>query len=240
MKRVVCLIAVMALCVALACPAFAAEDDFVPSIPYKGAPDIVPVVDPEGNSVIGIVTEKEEIIDYVEDHCLVVTPVAEAEKSELIPEDAKEQLLDLYDKLKDGTMEIPYEKHGKDLDKKDMVIRDLFDISWLCEDHPVIVAEDGVYLELIFDLGVDEDTDIYAMSYVDGEWIPVVELTNNGDGTVTVVFEDVGPVEFSVEQKSPPAATGDQMDITLWMILMVVSAAALVVLMLPKNRKYAR
>ena len=43
MKKVICLLIVLMLCLSMAAPAFAAEDDFVPSITYKPNPEIVPV-----------------------------------------------------------------------------------------------------------------------------------------------------------------------------------------------------
>ena len=64
-KWVLCVIA-MALCATLVCPAFAANDTFVPSISYKDGPDVDQAV-LEGKPV---------------DDCLVVTSVRQAvEKS---------------------------------------------------------------------------------------------------------------------------------------------------------------
>ena len=45
MKKVVCLITAMMLCISLASFAFAADVEFVPSISYKGAPSIVEITD---------------------------------------------------------------------------------------------------------------------------------------------------------------------------------------------------
>lgn len=236
MKRVISLIAAVAILAVMACPVFAAEDDFVPSISYKGAPDIVPVEDENGDEVVGVIIKDDVPIDYLHEECIVVTPVSEAEKSELIPEDAKELLLELYEKLKDGTEKIPYDKHDPNLNENDMVIRDMFDVSLLCEDHPAILGEPGVLLDLVLNLGIGENDKVYVTTYQDGKWEPVVKVTNNGDGTVTIRVEDVGPFAISVEQKSPPAQTGDNMNITLWLVLMVASAAALVVLLMPKSR----
>ena len=236
MKRVVCLIAFFAVVLGLACPVFAAEDGFVPSISYKGAPEIVGSYDPEGKPILGSVKDKEgKVIKYVYEPCLVITPVSEAKTSAQIPDAAEELLLSVYDRLANGTMTIPYEKHDEALKGKELVIRDLFDVSWLCSDHPVIVAEPGVTVELTFDLGVKQDAEVYCMTYKNNEWNPIVSLVNNGDGTVTCVFEDFCPVEFSVVQKTPPVQTGDRMDVTLWVAVLTVSAAALVVLLISKR-----
>ena len=56
MKKAITLALTLVRCMGLACPAFAADNGFVPSITYKGAPDIVA---PEGDGeIIGIVREE--------------------------------------------------------------------------------------------------------------------------------------------------------------------------------------
>ena len=72
MKKIICLLTVLLLTIALACPAFAAES-FVPSISEKEEPDIV--VDDEG--VAGVIRgEDGDILDKVEEGCLVITPIS--------------------------------------------------------------------------------------------------------------------------------------------------------------------
>lgn len=228
MKRVISMLAVLVLCISLACPVFA--DEFVPSITDKNAPDIITIKDEEGKPAIGIINENGKPIDYVYGGCLVVTPVSQAKTSTLIPDDAEKLLLEVYDKLNNGSMQLPYEKISDKLDPKKMVIRDLFDASWLCTDHPIEVAKPGVTVELTFNLGVGKDTDVYVMTYKNNEWNPIVSVENNGDGTVTCVFEDFCPIAFAVQQGSnvPPSQTGDNASLTLWIVLLAVSALALV------------
>jgi len=228
MRRIVTLLLVLVLCISLACPVFA--DEFVPSISDKNAPEIVPGKDPDGKPTIGRILKDDEVIDYIYEGCLVVTPVSEAKTSTLIPDDAEELLLDVYAKLNSGAMQLPYEKISSKLDPKKMVIRDLFDASWLCKEHPVMVAPLGVTVELTFDLGVGKNTDVYVMTYKNNAWNPIVSVENNGDGTVTCVFEDFCPIAFAVQQGSstPPSQTGDTADLTLWIALLAVSALGLV------------
>lgn len=243
MKRVICLITAIITCLALACPVFAAEGEFVPSISYKGAPEIVPVKDGQGADALGALLDEDgKIVDYIYEDCLVVTPVSEAKTSTLIPDAAEELLLKVYDELTAGTMQIPYEKHNADLKASEMVIRDLFDASWLCADHPEAVTPKGVTVQLTFDLGVGKNDAVYCMSYKNNAWDPIVSVTNNGDGTVTCVFEDFCPVEFSVRQNVPSVDTGDRVGKTLylWVGIMVVSAAAVVVLLVAGRRKNSR
>ena len=228
MRRIVTLLLVLVLCISLACPVFA--DEFVPSISDKNAPEIVPGKDPDGKPTIGRILKDGEVIDYIYEGCLVVTPVSQAKTSTLIPDAAEELLLDVYAKLNSGAMQLPYEKISSKLDPKKMVIRDLFDASWLCEEHPEMVAPAGVTVELTFDLGVGKNTDVYVMTYKNNAWKPIVSVENNGDGTVTCVFEDFCPIAFAVQQGSstPPSQTGDTADLTLWIALLAVSALGLV------------
>jgi hypothetical protein len=88
-------------------------------------------------------------------------------------------------------MKIPYDKHEANLDATNMVIRDLFDARWLCEEHRAMIEKEGFVFELTFDLGVVADTQIFVMTYDEDteQWDPIVKTVNNGDGTVTCTFE---------------------------------------------------
>ncbi len=222
MKKLICLLTVLALAVAFACPVFAA-DAFVPSISEKDEPDIVP--DDEG--VMGEIKGEDGVIDKVEEGCLVITPISEAETSTEIPEDAREELLYVYKELLSGDMTLPYEQDG--LDPETMVIRELIDASWLCEEHPAMLEPEGVTIDLTFDIGVDADTKVYVYVYIDGVWT-AVPVVNNGDGTVTCTFEELCPIAFCVAAGTgkPPVQTGDEFNPTIWIVLLAVSAAALV------------
>ena len=65
MKRIVCLIVAIVLCLAVASPAFAAKTEFVPSISYKDSPTIVPVPPkpgtetPDDKVVVGEIVNKD-------------------------------------------------------------------------------------------------------------------------------------------------------------------------------------
>jgi len=253
MKRVVSLVIAMVLCFSLSC--MVSADEFVQSITDKGAPEIVPVKDPEGNDAIGeILDENGNVIGYLYEDCLLITPVSQAKSSTLIPDDAEKMLLDVYDKLVAGTMNLPYEKFNANLDPAKMVIKDLFDVSWLCgdnaeenfdeehPDHEEIVAPKGITVRITFDLDVDEFANVYCMSFKNGAWNPVVSCVNNGNGTVTAVFEDFCPVAFSVGSGTvtPPSQTGDPSTPVLWIILMSVSVVALGAVLVLSRRKAVR
>lgn len=241
MKRMISVLAILVLCVNLFVPVLA--DEFVPSITEKDGPVIVPVKDKDGNDAIAEVLDVDgNVIDYLYENCLVITPLAKAKTSPLIPDEAEALLLEVYDKLSNDTMNIPYEKFNAGLDPEKMVIRDLYDVSWLCgedsgyvdhPDHPTEVSPKGITIRLTFDLGVGKNAKVYTSSFKNNEWNPIVSTVNNGDGTVTCVFEDFCPVAFSVESsyQQPPAQTGDNTKLGLWITVMTVSAVALAALL---------
>lgn len=247
MKRGISLLVVLVFCLSLACPVFA--DEFVPSITDKNAPEIVPVEDENGDPAIGFVSDENgQIIAYLYEDCLAITPVSQAKTSTQIPDDAEKLLLEVYDKLVDGSMSLPYEKFNANLDPAKMVIKDLFDVSWLCgedsgyedhPDHPELVEPKGVTVTITFDLEVGKNTDVYCMSYKRGAWNPIISCVNNGDGTVTCVFEDFCPVSFSVGSANvtPPSQTGDPSLPMLWIVLMAVSVVALGAVLVLSRRK---
>lgn len=236
MKKVVALLAVVVLCFAMTYPVVAEE--FVPSISEKGAPQLVALLDDEGKPAIGRVVDANGKVSYIYEDCLVITPVSQAKTSQLIPDSAEIMLLYVYEKLTDGTMSLPYEKFNANLDPDKMVIRDLFDASWLCSVHPGEVAPKGIMVEFTFDLNIAPGEDVYVMSYKNDAWNPIVKATNNGDGTVTCLFEDFCPIAFSVGQSTlvPPSQTGDTADITLWVILLAVSAAGLAAVLIFRKK----
>lgn len=237
MKKVLCIITAIVLCMSMTCTVFAANDSFVDSITYKDEPEVETT--PGGG--IGTITDGDgNKLDDVDEDCIVITPISEAEESDKIPQDAKDELLDLYDQLTNGEMHLPYDQvPGYNGD--DMVIRELFDMSWLCDDHEAMVEPTGVTVNLSFDLGVPAGVNVIAMLYVDGQWIPVA-VVNNGDGTVSCAFEKLGVVAFSVpyQDNSRPSQTGDNANLTMWITLLCVSAVALTVVVVCFTKKNKR
>lgn len=238
MKKIIACMAVLLLCASLFIPAAAAED-FTPSVTNKPAPEIVPIPTPDGGEAIGVICDAEgKVLDYVMDDCLVVTAVADAATSTLIPDYAEELLLDVYAKLTSGEMTLPYEKHDSELNTGNMVIRDLFDATFLCGEHPEMLLPEGVVLKITFDLNVDADVEVYTMTYKNDQWDPIVETVNNGDGTVTCTFEGLCPVEFSVRTEKTPSQTGDIIatQLPIWGMVAIFSLLAIAVLALIYRR----
>ena len=224
MKKVICLLVVLMLCLSMAVPAFAAEDDFVPSIGYKDGPEII-----KGEQ------DGKDVTD-----CLIVTTIKEAEeKSTDITQDDRDLLLDVYDKLMNDEMTLPIEC--------DYEIRDLVDVSYKYEDcrtaeghgnKPEELKEEGVTVTITFDMGLCPREVLEVYVYINGQWVAVENVVNNGDGTLTVEFEDICPVAF-VKTLCNAAPTGDaaRSQLGIFIGLMVVSAAAIVVLLCLKGKK---
>jgi hypothetical protein len=253
MRKVICMMIAIVLCLGLVAPTYASEAGFVPSITYKPIPTIVSVVDENGNEFAGVIrNEQGEIIDYVDHGCLLITPVAHIWDDEIVvSKDVEELLAFLYEALNSGEMKIPYEKHEADLDPANMVIRDLFDARWVCEEHRAMVEAEGVTLEITFDLGVVADAQIFVMTYDEAakEWSPIVKTVNNGDGTVTCTFEHLCGVEFSMltAPAAPAASTNapaedaqEPANLLPWIIALGLAVVAfVVVLVVSKNKKKA-
>ena len=230
MRRIVSVMAVLLLCFCMSVSVMAAEGSFVPSIDYKNGPEII---DAE--------LEEEDVVP-----CLVVTSIPEArEKSTDIYQEHRDELLDVYDQLVSGSMTLPLEG--------DYVIRELVDVSFMipCDErdtHKEQLAQEGVFVDITFDLGIAADENVVAMVYVnnskartaDYSW-QRVDLVNHGDGTVSGTFEDICPVVFCVGGELPPAQTGDiaGQNLILWVVLMAVSCVAVVVLLI-NRRKFMR
>lgn len=224
MRRIVCLLTVVLLCVTFVLPGVALADTFVPSVTYK-----------DGPTIESAEMESEDVTD-----CVVVTSILAAEnKTTDIHQEDRDLLLDVYAKLSDGSMKLPLDGN--------YVIRELVDLSHkqtACIDaghtHEEQLAAEGVTIAVKFDLGIGKDTNVEVLQYHEGEWKSVESVTNNGDGTVTCVFEHFCPVAFCVEETvtDTPAQTGDAAGqrLGLWLGAMVVSAAAVVALVVSRRK----
>ena len=253
MRKVICMMIAIVLCLGLVAPTYASEAGFVPSITYKPIPTIVSVADENGNEFAGVIrNEQGEIVDYIEHSCISIVPVAHIwEEGIEVPETIADLLLYVYNELKAGTKKIPYEKHEADLDPANMVIRDLFDVQWTCEEHPSMIEAEGVTLDITFDLGVVADAQIFVMTYDEAakEWNPIVKTVNNGDGTVTCTFEHLCVVELSMltAPVAPAASTAapaedaqEPANLLPWIIALGLAVVAfVVVLVVSKNKKKA-
>lgn len=205
MKKMLCLLTALVICLTMAVPALA--DEFVPSITYKDAPELVSAI-MGGKDVSG---------------ALIITSIIGAEnKTTGITQGERDHLLDVYDALESGEMDLPIEGN--------FVIRDLVDITFREHD-----GETSVFLT--FDLGVAATDEVICMQYKNNKWNDV-KLTNNGDGTVTCEFTHFCPVAFAVKQSDNPKG-GDSVgqEMILWIGVMVAAAAGVTVV-IANRRKF--
>lgn len=223
MKKGIVAIALLAICMSLICPAFAAEDTFVPSISYKDGPEII---------------DAEQKNEDVEE-CLVVTSLKGAvEKLTDISQDDRDLLLEVYEKLKSGEIKFPA--------GEGFVIRELVDLSWKqigCVEekhsHEEDLEKEGISVTIDLAMGLDANMEIQVYAYHDGQWEPIESAKNNGDGTVTCVFEHFCPVAFAVREQTGGSDTGDTArgSLILWGVLMAVSLTAIVVLVISRKKR---
>jgi len=224
MRRIMCMVVALMLCLTLALPAFAATDIFVPSISYKDGPELEAATQ-GGQDVSG---------------CVVVTSIKEAkEKTTDIYQEDRDLLLEIYEELESGAMVLP-------LESKNYVVRELVDISFMktgCVEadhgHKEWLAKEDTTIELILDLDLDGIANLEVLAYIDEEWAPIESVKINEDGTLTCVFEDFCPVAFCVEAEAEPGNTGSGDAKTdglgLWIILLIAAAGTVGALV--KNRR---
>lgn len=253
MRKMMCLLLSVILCLSLAVSGAAAA--FTPSVSYKDTPEIVAVRDEKEQEVVAVIRQDSgDFVSFVEVGDLVVTSVMDAKSEDGHTTEAEKVLVEVYEALSDGSMEIPYEKLD-DVNADEMVVRDLFEVSFTenasGENYTEVTKPDGVFLEITFQLGVPADVKVYAMTYNDGQWDPIRETRNNGDGTVTCLFEHLCPVAFCVEQsavEAPAAPAVDQSQnestsqegrsgVALWAGLAAVSAAVLAAVVAGRKKR---
>ncbi|MBQ4128542.1 MAG: hypothetical protein IJD68_02085 [Ruminococcus sp.] len=249
MKRLLTLALAIILMLTITVSASAAE--FVESITNKGAPELVVIDIVDGKEVVGFITgpNGEKLsTEYLE--CLIITSIAEAKDDKDIPDDAREELLKVYEELNKPGVDlsdvcpdlddIVKEKWDENKTANDLVVKDLFDITDYCDDIKEHL-KGGSILDLTFDLGIASGTFITAMVYVDGKWVPVVDCINNGDGTVTVKFDQICPVAFlvpgsGVNMSTVSPTTSDASGIIMYSTILVLALGAIVALVIYRRK----
>jgi len=227
MKRIGTWIILLAMLLSMVTPVLATE--FVPSIGYKDLPKLVAIgYDEEGKAIYGYVVDGEgNILHEVTIDCILLTPFSEIDISVEIPEEARQMMKKAYDFL----------MKNQDFFGEGSTVRDLFDISVICDPLKEALEPEGNVLTLTFDVGIGYGNEFQVYTYKNDKWnkIPVV---NNGDGTISCTFENFCPVAF-VTTTVPPAQTGDLLGQNLmpFVFLMVVSAAGMVALIIWNRRR---
>ena len=252
MKRVLCFVLSVMLSVSLVVSVSAAS--FTASVESKSAPAVVEIADEVGNTAIAVLTgDLPEGMELVTSDYLVVTAVADAESSDQIPDASQQALLEVYTGLQEGTIQVPFEQLDEEK-ASNLVVRDLFDVSFTDvegNDFSNLLDEEGVSLEITFAMEVAADETVYVMVYKNDAWHEIQQVTNNGDGTITCVFDHLCPVAVIVEanetmevvdltEKSAedlkPEVSSDR-NMVMWIGIMAASVVALAVVLVSKKRK---
>lgn len=276
MKKVVSIILAVILVFSIGTVAFASN--FTPSVTEKPAPEIVrPENSVEEDTVAHIITTDGEVVKEIPGQKLVVTGVAHVDISEEIPEESAADLKEAYAQLSAEDVklvevlpeleEIVKENLGEEKTVEDLVVRDLFDVSLVCEESNELLLDEEHRLSLTFNLGVKANEFVTAMKMnpLTKEWETIYSVKNNGDGTVTCEFDHLCPIAFLVEavKSSEPsgdievepedtdkpedtekpgdsAQTGDNsVSLYVWVAIAVAAAGLIVVLLVAKNKKAA-
>jgi len=254
MKKLISLVLALMICLSVTATAFATA--YTASVENKSAPAVVEIQNEEGESAIAtlIGDVPEEILSLVSEEFLTVTAVADAETSVHIPDAAEEALLEVYQGLQDGTLQVPFAELDQEKADK-LVVRDLFDVSWTDvegNDYSKHLENEDISLEMTFALDVKADATVYVMVYKNDTWNEIDQVTNNGDGTVTCVFNHLCPVAVIVEAEetmevvnlpaaqstasAQPAEASGQ-NVTLWIVILAAAVVALVAVFAGKKRK---
>ena len=227
MRKFSAILLALLLLVTLAVPAFAAENEFVPSISYKDGPEL----------------DKAEMNKEDVTACLVITSILQAKNKETdITQPERDLLLEIYEKLKSNEMTLP-------LEEDDFVVRELVDISWRYSEcvepnhrKDEWLSQPNNTVTVTLKTGIPKDMEVVVLVFVNEQWVKVSDVTRNPDKSITCVFEEIGPVAICVREKeAAPPQTGDAIGrlLWIWIVLLVVSLGALTALVL-NRRKFLR
>ena len=222
MKKLICLITALMMFMMVTVPAFAAEDDFVPSIEIKDGPEVEDAV--IGGENVG--------------SSMVITSVLQAQdQSTGITQEEREHLLNVYNGVLNNEIKAPNAGDN-------YVIQNMVDVSFIGGNYEEEIEQGNSTVTITFNLGVHPATNVAVYVYDNGEWIDAISVVNNGDGTVTVVLDRLGVVSFCVDAdaETAPPATGDLAmgDIALWGGMLMVSGVMLVCVVLMRRKASAK
>ena len=142
------------------------------------------------------------------------------EGNDKLNEEQRQEILDAYDELTNGG----YLPAGQDF-----VIRDLVYIE--NKDNT------SGSITITLDMGVSNKEEIVAYVFVDGKWVAVNSVINNGDGTVTLVLDAYGPVAFAVKGTAPQTGDAISQNAMMWGGIFGASLIALVAVIAVYSRK---
>lgn len=248
MKKIVAILAVIALIAALTVPAFAVE--FTPSAETKAAPEVVQQTDESGNAVEVIVyNEDGTVAEDTGEYSVVITSASNpsaAPSAEIAEQlaDAKEQVqaADTVAELTSGmSVALQMAKASstdaadKEVDMTDLVVRDLFDVTVMKGGE---VAEDVGATTFTVSTNLKQDEMYFVLhNYEEDEWEVVEDTSLAANGDLTITLNSRSPIAI-ITPGTVTAAAGDGAptspqtgeNASLLLILGLVFAAAAVVM----------
>lgn len=238
----------------LSCSVSAMAAGFTPSVINKGAPNIVFEFDADGKKVLGYIRDANgNVLAACYENCVVMTPISGVKDAAELTDEQKKALEDAYNELNKTDTKLSVicpelnalakELLGNDANADNFVIRDLFDITSRCDDLTELLPKDGTAIDMTFEYSIPEDTEVLAMVFVNGKWKPVKKAVNNGNGTITITFEEICPVAIMVPADAqndtyvPVTGADTQTSVVIWGSVMLVSLASIVALVYISRRK---
>lgn len=218
MKKLAALFTAVVLTVALAMPAFA--EAYHPSVQAESAPVLVPVEkEAETNrEIIGYVVEEDGTVCSTEyEDCIIVTALADVASAENLTQETKDTMAEFYQGLISGEISLAEcpeldalvkEKLGADVSADSLAVKDLFDITVVCDVLNEELPPEGTTITLTFDIDLPADADIFVVTYKNGKVVLAEDMVNNGDGTVSATFENFCPVAFLVSEETADVIGG--------------------------------
>ena len=257
MKKLLNLILIAVLIFSLAAPVFASEVGFVPSIADKGAPVIVTTVDEEANEeIIGhVVDANKEIVSTQYAGNWIFTPVSEAYDTKAIPTETANILIEAYNELSNENtsltalcpeLEEIVSISGTEVKADELVVRDMFDVSLVDGKIEELLNQDENHtITLTFELDVPKEDNLFVITKCNDEWVPAVGVVNNGDGTVSVTFEQFCPVVFltdyveSASDEAPVVIDTIPVYNFPWIVVLVAALILVIalIIIIRKNKK---
>lgn len=195
----------------MALPCFAAADSFTPSVTRKGAPELVVreytdshgiteryiaevIFRKTGNDLIRVPVPDARIIPYAERESAGKTIRIELER-------AYEEVIgaESFRKLNRNIARI-VRRIDPRADSDRLVAYELFDLT-LSDEYRDLLSDENVFVRFTLDAGLRPDETppiVMHRSGTSGKWLVVdpEDVTNNGDGTMTVDFPELCPILF--------------------------------------------
>lgn len=240
MKKALSVILSLVMVLSIGVTAFAAEDDFRPSVDSKDHPVIVPQLFNSISFDALILDENNEVVEGIHlvtgenpDGEIIVTAYSEIEVADkrvnvVYMEASYKEILDarslqeLHEKIPVG-----------------MIVRDFFDVT-LVGTYKDIFKE-GKKLQIRFDISADLKEKIMALTRCSDEsgWEFVESVTVNPDGSITVIFDRLCPVIFLTEDagavQSP--ATFDYSTTALWTLAVIFGMGSVCMIIASKKKR---